>query len=288
MLQRTRKKCWAIRNRIYPENLRPSTLLKQKIVRPGAENRVLLEIGCGRDAELLRQLAPSFTHAIGIDLENSAQPRADSSYQLIRANAHQIPLASDSIDVVLCVDVVEHLVDPATYFVECGRVLKPGGHLIISTVNQYFPPVVLGRMLPFRARQLLNLLVSGTEEQDTFPAYYRANTQRILKRLAADAALVPVSMQYVSCHPTYFVFSVWIYRIAVFFEQIIQRHERLGFLRHLIHAVFVNPLATGGERIVERDSWSRPSECLKVCVRTAVMHSSSGVSDGIVEDDPQR
>lgn len=46
-----------------------------------------------------------------------------------------IPLAKDSIDVIIATDVLEHLVDPYTFVREMYRVLKPGGYIILDTPN---------------------------------------------------------------------------------------------------------------------------------------------------------
>jgi len=44
-----------------------------------------------------------------------------------------LPLASSSIDVVLCTDVIEHIVEPNRALAEMCRVMRPGGTVIVFT-----------------------------------------------------------------------------------------------------------------------------------------------------------
>jgi SAM-dependent methyltransferase len=58
------------------------------------------------------------------------------TYQYAKADlARSLPLPDASQHIVLCSEVVEHLVEPERLFVEMHRVLKPGGHLILTTDN---------------------------------------------------------------------------------------------------------------------------------------------------------
>jgi hypothetical protein len=111
--------------------------------------------------------------------------------------------------------------------------LRPGGHVVAMTVNKHFPPILAARLLPHRLRQTLNRC-TGTEENDTFPAYYRANTKSVLERLADRSRLEPVAVRYVSHHPIYLLFSSTLYRLGVCAEQIIRRRETLRGVRHLL------------------------------------------------------
>lgn len=262
----TRRKCLAIRDRIYPEDVWPATMLERSIQSLGSWRGVLLEIGCGRNASLLRRVCGDYRRSIGLDVEIAAQANLDSGCLLLRGDGHRIPIGRHGVDVVVCVDVMEHLADPNMFFRECRRVLKPGGHLLVFTVNKNFPPIVAARWMPHGMRRIVNRIVSGTREEDTFPVFYRANSVGALRACAAAEGLEPVWMRYVSHHPIYFMFSVAVYRAAVCIERIVRRHEGLGFLRHMIHACFRNP-----EPAVDRRVERAPNERA---------HTASAATDG--------
>jgi SAM-dependent methyltransferase len=53
------------------------------------------------------------------------------------ATAERIPIRTESLDLVLCNDVLQYIFDPPAAMREMHRVLKPGGQLILSTRGQY-------------------------------------------------------------------------------------------------------------------------------------------------------
>jgi SAM-dependent methyltransferase len=88
----------------------------------------LLDIGCG-SKPWARLLAPHVDEHIGIDRVESA--REDASVDVI-ASAYDVPLEDDTADTVLLSAVLEHLERPDLALAECRRLLKPGGHLVIT------------------------------------------------------------------------------------------------------------------------------------------------------------
>ena len=46
-----------------------------------------------------------------------------------------LPFAADTFDAVLCLEGVEHLVNPVAYIRELSRIVRPGGHIVLSTPN---------------------------------------------------------------------------------------------------------------------------------------------------------
>lgn len=256
MLDGTRRKCKQIRDRVYPESEWPGVIIEQAIVAAAPADGVFLDIGCGRAGRLVKRVAQHYKFSLGIDDEIAPNSMDCASWCLVAADAHCLPLESRSVDVIAMQHVVEHLGDPAVVMQECARVLRPGGRLVVQTVSKWFPPIMLGRLFPHRLRQILNRIATGTNDEDTFKAYYRANTGRALV-LAADAAgLRCLDLRYLSHHPRYLMFSVTLYRAGILVEHVVRRYHRLRRLRHFLEAVFELP----GEKPVDDESQSGSGE----------------------------
>lgn len=92
-----------------------------------AGNLTLVDLGCG--AMPYRYLWEKVTQRyIGVDMHENSN--ADFHYD----NASgKVPLDSETADVVLSTQVLEHVPDPAGYLAEAERILKPDGKLVLST-----------------------------------------------------------------------------------------------------------------------------------------------------------
>jgi len=119
----------------------------------GRVDRVL-EIGCGSgDTLAYLQANERCRWTCGVELfpdaAEIARGRLDAVYE---GNIEQmeLPIGPASLDVVLCLDVLEHLIDPWTTTSRLARLLKPGGVLIASIPNVRHFRVVLP--LLFRGR----------------------------------------------------------------------------------------------------------------------------------------
>jgi len=107
-------------------------LLPQKI-------STVLEVGCGFGNTLawIKSIR-NCTWAGGVELSphiaEQARKNVDDVY--VGNIEHMVlPLANESIDLLLCLDVLEHLVDPWTVIRNLKALLKPGGALIVSIPN---------------------------------------------------------------------------------------------------------------------------------------------------------
>jgi len=154
---------------------------------------------------------------------------------LVRGDAHTVPLRDSSVDVVAMANVAEHFQHPVAVLGECRRVLKPGGRLVVMTVNQWFPPIALARCLPHTVRQFANRVTTGTRAEDTFPAYYRTNTLSSLRETARTVGLLELELRYIPHHPDYLMFSVTAYRAGILLERMLRP---IRCLRHMILGVF--------------------------------------------------
>lgn len=104
---------------------------------PGAA--CILDVGCGDGfaTEVAAQRNCQH-HFVGLDW--SARSLAQASQRglaVLRAglDGPSLPISSDSVDVVIMSEVIEHLVDTDTAVEEVHRVLRPGGSLLLSTPN---------------------------------------------------------------------------------------------------------------------------------------------------------
>ena len=106
----------------------------------------------------------------------------------------RLPFQDRSFDLVTCNMVVEHLGDPLTCFAEIERVLAPGGIVIFHTPNlrnyMVFLNHTLGRMLPRKLVLRMIRAGEGRAAEDVFPTFYRMNSDKRVREIAAKLGLV--------------------------------------------------------------------------------------------------
>jgi 2-polyprenyl-6-hydroxyphenyl methylase/3-demethylubiquinone-9 3-methyltransferase len=165
---------------------------------PLAGKRVL-DVGCGGGilAEAMARLGASVT---GIDLSERplrvAQLHLIESglsiqYELKSAEQYSEQLAG-AFDVVTCMELLEHVPEPASTVAACSRLAKPGGRVFFSTINRN-PKAYLFAVIG--AEYLLRLLPRGTHD------YARFIKPSELTRWCRDAGLDPVELKGMSYNP---------------------------------------------------------------------------------------
>lgn len=97
-------------------------------------NSTVLDIGCYD--KWAHAILPDSTAYFGMDYLVTADEWYDTQPD-IYADAHQLPIKCDSIDVVLLLDVLEHLANSDAAMMEIKRVLRDGGQLIMNTPFLY-------------------------------------------------------------------------------------------------------------------------------------------------------
>ena len=136
------------------------------------KGKTVLDVGCGGGI-LSESMAEKGAKVTGIDLGKKALKVAqlhslDSGvtvdYQLIAAEqlAEQQPA---SFDVVTCLEMLEHVPDPASVVAACAKLVKPGGHVFFSTINRN-PKAYLFAVIG--AEYVLNMLPRGTHDYAKF------------------------------------------------------------------------------------------------------------------------
>lgn len=107
----------------------------------------VLDIGCGtgRLVPLLRDLGCEIT---GVDVSGKMLEKFSQKYPQLKAvkgDIESLPCKDEEFDVVICAFVIVHLYELEKAFEEVYRVLKPGGTVIITNINQRKAPKVMSK-----------------------------------------------------------------------------------------------------------------------------------------------
>ena len=148
----------------------------------------VLDVGCGGGI-LADAMARKGADVLGIDLAEKSLKVAQLhaleagtshiTYRLVAAEALAAEMP-DQFDVVTCMEMLEHVPDPASVVQACARLAKPGGWVFFSTINRNpksFLMAILG------AEYVLNVVPRGTHE------YARLLRPSELARFCRDAGL---------------------------------------------------------------------------------------------------
>ena len=232
----------AMLKRYYPAEQDPYRLYEKQIAHYLRRKHMLLDAGCGRLAPVLHLFREQVEKAIGVDLVQFSPELADSGLLLLNCELTAIPLASASLDLIISRSVVEHLADPACAYAEFHRLLKPGGRLIFITPNVWSYPMVASRIIPNRFHAAVVDWAEGRPKDDTFETYYRSNSFRAIRRLAAGTAFEVTSLSWLTMFPNYLMFHPWAFRAGIAYERLVSRVRPLNFLQHWILAVLTKPV----------------------------------------------
>lgn len=121
-----------------PHNQHPSSTPTQIINKLVYSGMYILDYGCGdcsKYGNLITSLGATYT-GVDVSLKVLQECRKSSySVTLFNGEIYSLPFVSSRFDLVLCLEVLEHLFRPDLALHNILRVLKPNGFLIISTPN---------------------------------------------------------------------------------------------------------------------------------------------------------
>ena len=135
-------------------------------------DKVVLDVGCGGGI-LSESMAALGAAVTGIDMGKAPLAVAklhlkESGHRVeyLRTTAEELaPQRRDTFDVVTCLEMLEHVPDPAAVVRACAELVKPGGSVFFSTINRN-PKSFLFAIVG--AEYVLNLLPRGTHEYRKF------------------------------------------------------------------------------------------------------------------------
>ena len=130
--------------------------------------KTAIDVGCGAGliAEPLARMGAAVT---GVDAaaENIAVARGHAAGQGLTIDYQHGDVTQTSFgqfDLVTCLEVIEHVADPAVFIAALARVLNPGGLMILSTPNR----TPQSKLLLVGAAELFGAIPRGTHDWDAF------------------------------------------------------------------------------------------------------------------------
>jgi len=156
--------------------------------RANISNKKAIDVGCGGGI-LSEALAQRGAMVTGIDMGEAPlavarlhlkESQLDIEY--LRCTAEEIAQQrAGHYDLVCCLEMLEHVPDPASVVKSCYDLVKPGGHVFFSTINRNLKSYA---MAIIGAEYILNLLPRGTHD------YEKLIKPSELSKAARDAGLI--------------------------------------------------------------------------------------------------
>jgi 2-polyprenyl-6-hydroxyphenyl methylase / 3-demethylubiquinone-9 3-methyltransferase len=167
----------------------------------GLKGKKLLDVGCGGGLLAEAMARHGAAEVLGIDLSAKALGVAQlhaMEAEVMNLAYREVPveqLAAEqpaSFDVVTCMEMLEHVPDPASVVRACCQLVKPGGHVFFSTLHRNAKAWLLAVV---GAEYVLNLLPRGTHH------YERFIRPSELAGMARDAGLTPLQLTGLQYNP---------------------------------------------------------------------------------------
>lgn len=133
--------------------------------------KTVLDLGCG-GGFMSEAMAREGAHVTGVDpaaqaiaaaQEHARQEGLAIDYRV--GSGERVPLDDESVDCVVCVDVLEHVTSLDAVLDEVARVLKPGGVFLYDTINR---TPLASLVLVHLGETILGLLPRGTHDPEMF------------------------------------------------------------------------------------------------------------------------
>lgn len=167
----------------------------------GLKGRSVLDVGCGGGLLAEAMARHGAATVLGIDLSSKALGVAQlhaMEAEVENLAYRELPVEQLALeqpagfDVVTCMEMLEHVPDPASVVRACSQLVRPGGHVFFSTLHRNAKAWLLAVV---GAEYLLNLLPRGTHHYERFIRPSELAAQ------ARDAGLVPLQLTGLQYNP---------------------------------------------------------------------------------------
>jgi len=171
-----------MRNQVLEKILR--WLRFHKAVQHIQEGSVLCDIGCGHHCTFLNSVRDRIKMGVGLDQD--VLQWKEGNIELKSANLEKpLPLSDGLADIVSMLAVLEHIEEDRAMLKECFRIIKPGGHILITVPTHTNRPI--GEFLAYKLKLL---------EEAGYRDHKRYYNKEELRRDLEEAGFVEPHLEY--------------------------------------------------------------------------------------------
>jgi SAM-dependent methyltransferase len=228
-----------LRERLYRDDEHPYRIFEAEVAKQLAPGATLLDAGCGRTAPVLARFRGRAARLIGVDVVDFRSDAAD--LELHCCDLASMPIAENSVDLVMARSVMEHVTQPREVYAEVFRVLRPGGSFIFLTANLWDYASLIAKLVPNRFHPWIVARTEGRREEDVFPIAYRTNTRRAVNRWAVQSGFEVIDFRYLGQYPSYFLFNSFLFLLGSGYEKLVSGIPVLNPLQGWILAALRKP-----------------------------------------------
>ena len=163
-------------------------LVEEALVERGLGRGTLVDVGAGAGA-LFPWVRKHVARYVGADIVRYDAFPPEAEFVAVDLDSGRLPFEDDSVELVACVETIEHVENPRALLRELVRVTAPGGWLFVTTPNQLSLASKL--CLVFRDEFL-----HFQERPGLYPAHISALLEVDLRRMASELGLVDVDVAY--------------------------------------------------------------------------------------------
>ncbi len=177
---------WGPRTRARFGHFTPDDYYEAVVSRLITTGCAWLDVGSGRNVfpgnrQLAQTLARRCGLLVGVDPDATIHEN-DLVHERVREQIETFQ-SDRRFDVVTLRMAAEHVTDPDGAVAAFARLTKPGGRVVIFTVNRWSPIPIITWLVPFRLHHLPKRFLWRANPKDTFPVAYRMNTRKELSQV---------------------------------------------------------------------------------------------------------
>lgn len=179
----------------------------------------VLDFGCGHNSLIKHIKISKSINLISADIDKQAlKENKLASEKIFQTDTNKINLPNESVDLIICSWVFEHIGNPQEIFFEFFRILKRKGKIVFLTPNRNNPIVIFYRLFPMKVRIFLARTIEGQHKRKIYKIYYKLNSEKQIQKYANDKFDLKLIF---NGDPSYIALNSLCFWFGVFWEKII-------------------------------------------------------------------